>query len=332
MLNSMKKYMIIALAGAIAWTGCQVAVEDFVPEQPEETLEQEVLEVRDTIPTWTLTVLAERGNGPATKGLEVDGEEATTTLLQSVWKADEPVKVYLGTDCIGTLTATPDVGDAHLATLSGTVTTASITPNTTTLTLLTPRESWDYTGQIGKLLLSDEEGADPQQMKSIERLYHYTMAADILVTDATDDGANNWTITTEDAHFTNQQSIYRLSFRYNDGVNKTPITTKSVTISAANGHLVQSQVLGGATTEGPISVTLGTASADPFFVALRNCDETNAEALTFTVVDNTGVTYRGSKNIPAEYKPNGTFVSVKNASLNQRLDLALSATEVNTVL
>ena len=78
--------------------------------------------------------------------------------------------------------------------------------------------------------------------------------------------------------------------------------------------------------------TLATASADPFFVALRNGDETNAEALTFTVVDNTGVTYRGNKTIPAQYKPNGTFVSVKNCSLDQRMDLALSATEVNTVL
>ena len=158
------------------------------------------------------------------------------------------------------------------------------------------------------------------------------MAANVLVTVASYEGENHWAISTENAHFSNQQSIYRLSFRYNDGVNKTPITTKFVTISSANGHLVQSQVLGGATTEGPISVTLGTASSDPFFVALRNGDETNAEALTFTVVDQDGVTYRGSKNVPAEYKPNGTFVSVKNASLNQRLDLQLSATEVSTVL
>jgi len=49
-------------------------------------------------------------------------------------------------------------------------------------------------------------------------------------------------------------------------------------------------------------------------------------------VDENGVTYRGSKIIPAEYKSNGTFVSVKNASLDERLDLALSATEVTTVL
>ena len=159
------------------------------------------------------------------------------------------------------------------------------------------------------------------------------MASPVLVTGASDDGAGHWTITTEDAHFTNQQSIYRLSFRYNDGVSKTAITTKSVTISSAGGHLVQSQAVDGSSlVEGSVSATLGTASADPFFVALRNGDETNEEVLTFTVVDGTGVTYRGTKTIPAEYKSNGTFVSVKNASLTERLDLALSATEVSTVL
>ncbi len=312
--------LIAALLGAMAWTGCMKIEEELIEEKPE------VVEEKAT--TYTVSILAERNDGPQTKGLDVDGEEATTTLLKSIWKDGEEVKVYLGTDCIGTLTATPVGTDAHKATLSGSVTTtASIEENTTTLTLLTPRETWDYTGQIGKLMLSDDA------TDSIEKKFHYTMASDVLVTGATDHGGNNWTITTENASFTNQQSIYRLSFRYNDGVNKTPITTKSVTISSANGHLVQSLAVDGSSlVEGPISVTLGTATVDPFFVALRNGDETNAEALTFTVVDNTGVTYRGSKTIPADCKPNGTFVSVKNASLNQRLDLALSATEVNTVL
>ena len=322
----MKKNIILmaALLGAMVWTGCQRMEEELIEEKPEEVTPEDK-PVQEAI-TYTVTILAERNDGPQTKGLDVDGEEATTTLLKSIWKDGEEVKVYLGTDCIGTLTATPEGSDAHMATLSGTVTTASIVANTTTLTLLTPRETWDYTGQIGKLLLSDDA------TDSIEKKFHYTMASDVLVTGATDKGGNNWTITTENASFTNQQSIYRLNFRYNNGVSKTAITTKSVTISSANGHLVQSQVLGGATTKGPVSVMLGTATADPFFVALRNGDETNEEVLTFTVVDADGVTYRGTKTIPAEYKPNGTFVSVKKASLNQRLDLALSATEVNTVL
>ena len=262
---------------------------------------------------------AVKADGEQTKGLAIgDGDEASTTELKSIWKNGEEVKVYLGTDCIGTLTATPDGTDAHKATLSGTVTTTNIEAGTTTLNLLTPRESWDYSGQTGVLLAS---------AGSIEKKYHYTLASSVLVK-----AVEGSVITTESATFANQQSIYRLSFRYNDGVTKTPLTTKSVTISSANGQLVQRQVMGGATTTGDISVTLGTASADPFFVALRNGDETNAEVLTFTVVDNDGVTYRGTKTIPAGYKPNGTFVSVKNATLTERLQLSQSVTEVTTAL
>ena len=275
--------LIAALAGAMAWTGCQRMEEDFVEEKPEAVEQKEA-----NAKTYAITIVAERNDGPETKGLGIEGAEASTTVLKSIWKDDEPVKVYLGTSCIGTLTATPDGADAHKATLSGTVTTTGITPGTTTLTLLTPREAWDYTGQVGKLLLSDDA------VNSIEKKFHYTAATDVLVTAV--DGSS---ITTEEARFANQQSIYRLSFRYNDGNAKTAITTKSVTISAANGHLVQSQAVDGSSlVKGPISVSLSAATADPFFVALRNGDETNAEALTFTVVDNTGDRVCGGGLLP----------------------------------
>ena len=297
----------------MAWTGCQKTEEDFI--------KPEVVEEKTT--TYTVSIRAERSDGPQTKGLEIgDGTEATTTLLKSVWKAGEEVKVYLAGTCIGMLTATPDGENAHIATLSGSVeTTSEITPNTTTLTLLTPRESWDYTGQVGKLLITDDA------TDSIEKKFHYTMAADVLVTAATDEGGNHWTITTESAHFINQQSIYRLSFKY----ASASINAKSVTISGASGQLVRSQVLGGATTLGDISVNLGSATTAPLFVALRNGDQAD-EVFTFTVVDGNGVTYRGTKSIPAGAKGNGLFVSVKNTDLPTRLDLSLSATEVTTVL
>lgn len=304
---------IAALACALIWTGCQRIEEELIQEKPEEPVEEEL--------SYTITVQAVKADGEQTKGLAIgDGDEASTTELKSIWKNGEEVKVYLGTDCIGTLTATPDGTDAHKATLSGTVTTTNIEAGTTTLNLLTPRESWDYSGQTGVLLAS---------AGSIEKKYHYTLASSVLVT-----AVEGSAISTESATFANQQSIYRLSFGYEDKhFGKTPITAKSVTISAANGHLVQSQAVDGSSlVEGPVSVTLGTATANPFFVALRNGDETNAEALTFTVVDAAGVTYRGSKTIPAGYKPNGTFVSVKNATLTERLQLSQSVTEVTTAL
>ena len=101
MTMNMKKDILLltALAGVMAWTGCQIVEEEIVQQQPEEQVEQDA--AQDAVPTWTLTVLAERGIG--TKGLEVDGDQATATLLKSVWKADEPVEVYLGSTHIGTL-------------------------------------------------------------------------------------------------------------------------------------------------------------------------------------------------------------------------------------
>ena len=222
-----------------------------------------------------------------------------------------------------TLTAVPDPEDAHKATLSGTVTTSGLVAGTTTLTLLTPRESWDYIGQVGKLLLKDDAE------NSIEKKYHYTRAT-VLVTEV-----SGGSVRTKSAFFANEQSIYRLNFLFQAGGagDKTPVLAKSVIISSENGHLVQSQSADGSSLEeGPVTVTLGSASSEPFFVALRNGDETNEEALGFTVIDDDGVTYKGSKTIPAQYKPNGTFLNVKNATLTGRLGLDRSAAEVKEVL
>lgn len=304
----------MALPAAMAFFGCQKVEEALVEEKkPVVVTERE----------GRLTVQAVKGEAPGTKGLAIEGDESTTTVLQSIWKADEPVKVFLGTSCIGTLTAVPDPEDAHKATLSGTVTTSGLVAGTTTLTLLTPRESWDYIGQVGKLLLKDDAE------NSIEKKYHYTRAT-VLVTEV-----SGGSVRTKSAFFANEQSIYRLNFLFQAGGagDKTHVLAKSVIISSENGHLVQSQSADGSSLEeGPVTVTLGTASSEPFFVALRNGDETNEEALGFTVIDDDGVTYKGSKTIPAQYKPNGTFLNVKNATLTGRLGLDRSAAEVKEVL
>ncbi len=304
----------MALPAAMAFFGCQKVEEALVEEKkPVVVTERE----------GRLTVQAVKGEAPGTKGLAIEGDESTTTVLQSIWKADEPVKVFLGTSCIGTLTAVPDPEDAHKATLSGTVTTSGLVAGTTTLTLLTPRESWDYIGQVGKLLLKDDAE------NSIEKKYHYTRAT-VLVTEV-----SGGSVRTKSAFFANEQSIYRLNFLFQAGGagDKTPVLAKSVIISSENGHLVQSQSADGSSLEeGPVTVTLGTASSEPFFVALRNGDETNEEALGFTVIDDDGVTYKGSKTIPAQYKPNGTFLNLKNATLTGRLGLDRSAAEVKEVL
>ncbi len=316
----MKKNILLLttmMLGALVWTGCQKDPLEVNLVDPGAVPEDSV---------WTISVKAVKaGNDATTKGLDIGGgEEGTTTVLNSIWKYDDVVKVFQGTDCIGTLSATPDNLDPHSAVLSGTVTISSITPSTTRLTFLTPREDIDYTGQAGNLL-PGYGISDP-----IETLFHYTIAADILVTECF---ASN--ITTEMATFVPMQSIYRMNFRFQDGGqgDKTNITAKSVTVSAANGHLVQTQSIDGATVaEGAIAVSLQHATADPFFVALRNRDESNEEVLTFTIVDEDGATYKGTKTIPSDAKPNGSFVSIKNTTVTSRMDIPLLSSSTATVL
>ena len=329
----MHKHGLIWLALAFAMTGCM----------KDETLFQETMGRQPKDSVWTVSIRAEKeipgqaGNDAMTKGLAIgkDETEATATVLQSIWKADELVYVYLGTAYIGTLKATPDETNAHKATLSGTVTTTGITAGTTQLTLLTPRNVWDYTGQVGSLLLKDDANHQGESNRSIENKYHYTMAQNVLVTDATVDNEGKGTLTTSNASFANQQSIYRLNFRYqHNGVgDKFPITAKRIWITAADGGLVQSWGLDGSSVTGTIDVILDAATTDPFFVALRNNNTTSAEDLKFKVMDNEGVTYYGTKNIPQQYKANGNFVSAKNTTLTGRLGLTLyPETKVSSAL
>ena len=98
------------------------------------------------------------------------------------------------------------------------------------------------------------------------------------------------------------------------------------------GGLVLSQGLDGSSVTGTINVVLDAATHDPFFVALRNNNVTDEEALRFRVMDNEGVTYYGSKTIPAAYKPNGTFVSMKNATLTGRLELQTHTETIDAAL
>ena len=326
----MNKKWLIGIALAIVLTGC---IKD------EEALFQDKTEMRrqpkDSV--WTVCIEAfkeipgQAGNdGLVTKGLAI-GEDGldNTTVLRSIWKQDDPVLVYLGTACIGTLKATPDETDAHKATLSGTVTTTDVIANSTKLTLLTPRQSWDYTGQVGRLRLEDDPNNQGDGNRSIEKKYHYTMAENVLVT-----GVSGGNITTDMASFKNQQSIYRLSFRFqHNGLgDKYSINAKRIWITAADGGLVQSRGMDGSSVTGTIDVILDVATANPFFVALRNNNTTAAEDLKFKVMDNEGVTYYGTKTIPAQYKPDGTFVSMKNATLTGRLELSLSSETVATAL
>ena len=313
------------MMAAMMWTGCQDQIEpEEITGRPEEK----------TSKTLTVTIQAVKADAPDTKGLAIGDNktEDLTESLQSIWKVGETVYVYNGTPTqtqpictliLGQDGNVIDPTNAHKATLK--FTTSNLSDGDNQLTLLTPRETMSYEGQTGKLMATDGETD-----LSIENNFHYTMAT---VT-ATVSGE---TVTTSPATFQNQQSIYRLGFRYQapNTSTKTPISTKIVTISATaqNGGFVQSWNLDGtAATKGDITVNRPEANANPFFVALRNSSSNIEEAFTFTVIDGDGVTYKGSKTIPAAYNQNSQFISIKNTPLTSRLDLSISATTVTTAL
>lgn len=322
----MKRYLLILLALAGVLAGCQDVEKGLLNETPEDKRVQP----KDSV--WTVSIQAEM-EGTGTKGLEIVGtEEATTTGLTSIWKTGEKVYVFQETTYIGTLTVTP-LDNPKYATLSGLVTTASIQPGTTTLTLLTPRKDFDYTGQVGSLLMRDDPNNQGAANRSIENKYDYAMAGNVLVTAATVNAAGRGSLTTEPARFANQQNIYRLSFGYQKDASsqKYPIEAKRLWITAARGQLVLSQKVGGTPTTGTLDITLDTPTANPFFVALRNVD-TADEQIRFRVLDWEGITYSGVRTIEAQYKPNGKFLSLKNTTLNERLELSATDAEVTEVL
>lgn len=294
-----KLYLIAALLGTVL-VGCQK--EEKGIERPEE---------KTDAPTWTLTVQATKTNEAQTKALDIVTVNNKEKLNATWSAANDHVYVYTtdGTLLDGSLSVEEGDDGKASATLSG-----DITGNLTgveQLTLVFPRTEWNYSTQYG--LLKGEN--------SIERLFDYATAT----IDVTKD---NGTVTASAFEFENQQSIYRFSFRFG-GID---INMKNVVLSSSNNKIVGTYdpFNPANTTFSPITLSMATATTEPVYAAIKH-DDKAADTFNFTVIDNQGVTYMGSKAIPAAAFEE-SFVSVKNISLGQRLDAALINTEVETVL
>ena len=247
---------------------------------------------------WTLTVPATK-DAATTKALDLVNDGNT---LNAYWKNTETVKVYKEGTLIGNLAVAPASGEKPLtATLSGTFDNVSGLAVGNSLTLIIPRESWNYTGQVGTLA-------------SIETNYDYAIAS---VTIATVDEVNR-TITTNNANFANQQSIYRFGFK----VGEDYVTPSDFTISTQNGKLVSVRTLSGSewtSTLGSVNVVPTSNPSDFFYyVALRN-ESTAADKYYFQLhVSNSGALYTATKDIPDNVLNDpGKFISAKSISITQ---------------
>ena len=262
----------LLLMGAALLTSCQKEADSVKKDATAK------------VPEGSLWLSLEASKVADTKALALDG-----SALNAYWKAGEGVKVLLDGACIGTLTATPNATDNSKATLSGTVSDASGLAENAVLTLLFPRETWDYSGQAGTLA-------------SIEAGYDYA-AAEVEVVSR--DGEN---LTTTQASFDNQQSICKFTFTgLIEGIS-------SVTIHSAGGKLVASSPVGGSPTNGDITVTLDDAARAAngegvVYAALRfNALEAGqTEELTITVTDTGSNNYVFTKTSPSGGFINGRY-------------------------
>jgi hypothetical protein len=273
------KYFIIPMLFLAA---CQPVEQDL----PEKEKSGETVEVADSV--WSVTLLAAKGDAE-TKALDLTDDGYR---LNTYWRASEQVKVYKDVDMIGTLAVAPEEGEKPTkATLSGAITVNGLNDGDI-LTLVIPRTDWDYSQQYGTL-------------ETIQDLYDYALAT---VTVSTVD-IENQTISTTNAHFVNQQSIYRFAFLN----GSTPLGIKEYTVRSINCQALVTERSLGATgwtsTTGTLSVKPATATTEPLFVSIRNemPAPSAAEIEARTVVDTYGFVITGSddalyfatKGIPA---------------------------------
>lgn len=245
--NNIRTIAILLLAG-VTITACNDK-DNYVEETEQHA--------------YSLTISATKGVSPQTRALDESG-----ITLKSTWAATDQVVVLNSSGTkIGTLTATASTNSS--TTLTGTLTSAPTAGDN--LTLLFPRETVDYTGQIGTL-------------EDIAEKYDYATAP---VTVATVDGYK--ITTTADASFTNQQAIVKFVLK---DETDTPINPDILRISATG--LKTSD-----TTEGDIVIT-PTSSTNEIYVALSGISSTTVTITTTAgsktyFYQKTGVTFTNGK-------------------------------------
>ena len=252
-----------------------------------------------------------------TKALDLIGD----ARLNQYWKNTDKVKVFHNGTCVGTLNVSCQGDRPTTAKLTGSVQIHGLAQGDV-LTLLIPREIFDYTGQKGRLTKASDNDKG-----TIEDTYDYGMAT---VTVGTISGTT--VTTTADARFENQQSIYRFGF----GTSGS-LAAREFTVLSANGKLVQSVTYQGSAwtpAYGPITVNPSvpnsiSASGNFYYVALQN-GSTGADTYSFVIVDDSHKLHLATKAISAENLGNGKFLTATSIDA-PAATFVPSETEVNDV-
>ena len=257
-MKTNKLFLIAALLGTVL-AGCQKVSEIQNPEEKPENNQ-----------TWTLKVLATKDVD--TRALNYEGD-----TMQPYWQNGEEVSVLFDGEKIGTLTVT-SADHATPATLEGTVTADGLSERAE-LTLLfpgRPDDEWTYLGQTGGLPEPYDYATAPLQVASL------------------DAATQTINVSSESVQFTNQQSIYRFTFKV--GGAGVGIPVKSFIVASNAGQLVRSRAYENgawASVAGNLFVNTTLATA-PYLMSIRN-ENTAADKYTFSVVGDNDALYLGEK-------------------------------------
>lgn len=205
------------------------------------------------------------GGGVTTRGLEQTG-----STIKAVWKASDKVYAFpeKSSVSIGTLSPVADRLGTERTKLDGSLNSTGLKVGDY-LNFVTPRDVWDYTGQLGTL-------AD------IESKYDYAQAR-VYITEISANGMKGST-----ANFSTEQALIRFTIKGADGAL---MNIPSLTISAAGKKLVTGYTLSGGVftpSYGDLTITPASATSE-MYVALRNDTEGSDTYTLLTTVG--GISY-----------------------------------------
>lgn len=203
------------------------------------------------------------------------GLEQTGSTIKAVWKASDKVYAFpeKSSVSIGTLSPVADRLGTERTKLDGSLNSTGLKVGDY-LNFVTPREVWDYTGQVGTL-------AD------IESKYDYAQAR-VYITEISANGMKGST-----ANFSTEQALIRFTIKGADGAL---MNIPSLTISAAGKKLVTGYTLGGGVftpSYGDLTITPASATSE-MYVALRNDTEGSDTYTLLATVGGTSYNYTRS--------------------------------------